>query len=479
MPPCIKKLQAFPLRTPPSPTLSAHLTSSTESSTMESPRAKVEEHPGFTTAIEIDHPMSTLTAGQRDDLLGLLPTYDAHIERAPLGNARVVFENASADWMHTGDNALRILRSFPEDWPIAGVEICRSDLWIDEPFFDHEPGGLGTLPKRSAQRNPRRESTVIVEVEPAGATTHHYQDTNLTTSYHRSDAARLSYSSAGRPQLIVEISGQPADAVLSIAKPAISISLDRTITRIRALRADLYRAEVTRIEPARHHVPEWAYVSDDDERKVVVTDLRVRLEGWSIVTTTLDGVSSTSDFSIGCVWRDDDGNLNLVGNGDVLDAWEAPIAPGSSVDAFIVDGQQLSVDPWDDMTEWLVEPIYGKPVGFLIELGPSDYRTDDEIDEQVVCAQIVFLDDGVMMLRRSRTVLDRLTLTDHSTDGLRIDTWLYDGHFEDCTGGYLFTRDIRLVARSCVTWFRDKSGYVTTDYVGCSYRTVDELPRSS
>ncbi len=132
---------------------------------------------------------------------------------------------------------------------------------------------------------------------------------------------------------------------------------------------------------------------------------------------------------------------------------------------------------WAGMVDWLIESLTDQPVAFMLEMGPSGFRSQG-VDDEVACAQIVVLDDGVLMLRRSRTVLDQLTLADFSVDGLALDRWFFDDHFADCTDGYLFTRDVRLVADACVGWFRDEWGTRSTDDLGCDYRFPDELPRS-
>lgn len=132
---------------------------------------------------------------------------------------------------------------------------------------------------------------------------------------------------------------------------------------------------------------------------------------------------------------------------------------------------------WDDMADWLVGSLTGRPVGFVLEMGPSDYVSSDDDPDDVVCAQIHVLADGVLLLRRSRTELDHLMLADHSADGLMLDLWHFDGHFDDCTDGYLFSRDVQLVADTCVTWFRDHCTTSSTD-LGCGYRFPDQLPRA-
>ncbi|OZC49406.1 hypothetical protein CH289_17275 [Rhodococcus sp. RS1C4] len=131
------------------------------------------------------------------------------------------------------------------------------------------------------------------------------------------------------------------------------------------------------------------------------------------------------------------------------------------------------------MNAWLIESMYAKPVGLVVELGPSHYIADERDDADMVCAQVVALSDGVMMLRRSRSELGHLLLADYSSAGLRLDEWQHDGHFDDCTDGYMFTKDIRLVARTCVAWFRIEAGIATPDEIDCSYRFPDKLPRYS
>ncbi|WP_408014527.1 hypothetical protein [Rhodococcus spongiicola] len=141
----------------------------------------------------------------------------------------------------------------------------------------------------------------------------------------------------------------------------------------------------------------------------------------------------------------------------------------------MADSTRSSGVSWAGMADWLVESLADKPVAFMLEMGPSGYRTRDELDE-IVCAQIVVLADEVLMLRRSRAFLEQLTLADYSTNGLILERWFFDDHFEDCTDGYLFTRDARLVADTCVAWFRDEWGAESTDDLGCDYRFPDELP---
>ncbi|CDZ92573.1 hypothetical protein ACWDT5_22135 [Rhodococcus aetherivorans] len=139
------------------------------------------------------------------------------------------------------------------------------------------------------------------------------------------------------------------------------------------------------------------------------------------------------------------------------------------------------INTWDGMIDWLVDSFTDKPTGLVIDLGPSGYvvpRDYDEDDDEspVVCAQVHVLADGVLMVRRSRTVLGRLRLDTHAVEGLELDRWFFDGHFDDCTEGYLFTRDVVLAADACVSWFRDSPDAPPLDELGCEYEFPDTLP---
>ncbi len=124
--------------------------------------------PGFMIAIELDHPFSDLTPQWHTDLLRSVDVQSALVEESAFGNARVVFHTAHCGWWDAGRLALRTEGAIRRLRPTVGIEICRADMWSDEPFFDHEPYGLGELPDWCRRSDPRRHSTVIVEVEPEG-----------------------------------------------------------------------------------------------------------------------------------------------------------------------------------------------------------------------------------------------------------------------------------------------------------------------
>ena len=133
---------------------------------------------------------------------------------------------------------------------------------------------------------------------------------------------------------------------------------------------------------------------------------------------------------------------------------------------------------WEAMAAWLADSLSDKPTAFVLDMGPNSYLIEGDDDEEVVCAQAQVLADGVLMLRRSRSVLGHLLIGDYSVDGLELDRWHYDDRFDDCTDGYLFSRDAGLIADLCVTWFRDNWGAASTADLGCEYRFPDVLGRT-
>lgn len=132
------------------------------------------------------------------------------------------------------------------------------------------------------------------------------------------------------------------------------------------------------------------------------------------------------------------------------------------------------------MVAWLVESIQDEAAGLIVDLGPNTEIDDDEIEDfELVNAQLHVLHDGVVMVRRSRRLLQQLRLLDHSADGLELDLWHNDWLFDDCTDGYLFSRDCVLAVSAAVAWLRDVGGVETADRLGCSFDFADELPRNA
>ncbi|MDG3011308.1 hypothetical protein G4X40_14225 [Rhodococcus sp. D2-41] len=144
----------------------------------------------------------------------------------------------------------------------------------------------------------------------------------------------------------------------------------------------------------------------------------------------------------------------------------------------------MSDDKWTGTVDWLVRELPGQPVGIIVDLGPKEFIApvcgedcvSRDAGEHVFCAQVHLLEDGVFLVRRSRRMLHRLRLSSHRSAGLVLDTWVHDGHFEDCTDGYLFTRDHTLAAQIVVAWFRDNSDAPPHSEMGCAYELADVLP---
>ncbi len=222
--------------------------------------------------------------------------------------------------------------------------------------------------------------------------------------------------------------------------------------------------------------PEWHFASTiDGDRFAVITDLDHDYAGWSVE------VEQEGDIQIGQVvpktlWRGDETDLNLFGLGDSVDGWVAPVEGGELLTAFFTPpGTRLAIDPWVYTREWLAESLVDQPVALIIDLGPNDYIPSEHDSDDVPCAQLQVMEDEVFLVRRSRTELGHLLLADYSTAAITLDKWYLQEHFDDCTDGYLFTKDRRLAAETCVTWFRDSQGPNEKIDIGCNYRFADQL----
>lgn len=158
------------------------------------------------------------------------------------------------------------------------------------------------------------------------------------------------------------------------------------------------------------------------------------------------------------------------------------------------------INDWDSMLEWVAESLDEQPAGLEFSLGPNDVRlaedwdeveadiedddidADDEVDfgaPDAVCAQVYVLDGGVFLVRRSRTALRTLRFTDHDASSVRLDVWHHDDPFDDCTDGYFYTRDRRLAAEACISWFRDNTDAPARTDLGCHYSYAVDLPRGA
>lgn len=223
--------------------------------------------------------------------------------------------------------------------------------------------------------------------------------------------------------------------------------------------------------------PEWHFASTiDGDRFAVVTDVDHDYTGWSVE------VEQQRDIQIGQVtsrtlWREgEESDFNLFGIGESTAGWVAPVEGGALLTAFFTpEGTRLAIDPWVYTREWLAESLVDQPVALIIDLGPGDYIQSQDDPDDVPCAQLQVMEDDVFMVRRSRRELGHLLLADYSTATVTLDQWYLREHFDDCTDGYMFTKDRRLAAETCVTWFRDKQDPGTEIDLGCDYRFADQL----
>ncbi|GGF99553.1 hypothetical protein GCM10007304_11760 [Rhodococcoides trifolii] len=224
-----------------------------------------------------------------------------------------------------------------------------------------------------------------------------------------------------------------------------------------------------------HAIPSWQFAFDDlCTWYVVITDPHADLTGWSIHYNHIDGTADSSPF----VQNDADFRYIELAT---RTAWTATIEAAALLDGFeTAGGQILPVEPWDGLAAWLVESMTDSRPGMIIDLGPNTDIPDEEIEDfELVNAQIHVLEDGVFLVRRSRRILRQLRFVDHSVAGLDLDLWHHDGLFDDCTDGYLFSRDRHLVASACAAWLRDNGGEDALDQLGCSFEFADELPRTT
>ncbi|MFC8181380.1 hypothetical protein ACFULT_21105 [Rhodococcus sp. NPDC057297] len=222
--------------------------------------------------------------------------------------------------------------------------------------------------------------------------------------------------------------------------------------------------------------PRWYFATTiNAERYAVIADLEHNYSGWS-VEIAHEGNVHLGQLSQKALWRSEEPDFNLIGLGDPVTGWAVPIDGGAIVEAFITPtGTRIELDKWVYTIEWLVESLTDQPVALIIDLGPNDYVQNEDDPGDVPCAQLQVMADDVYMVRRSRTELGHLMLTDYSTAGVTLDKWYLQEHFHDCTDGYMFTRDRRLAAEICATWFRDNQEANMTSELGCNYRYADEL----
>lgn len=159
-------------------------------------------------------------------------------------------------------------------------------------------------------------------------------------------------------------------------------------------------------------------------------------------------------------------------------------------------GLPAHIADWDGMLDWIAESLSDQPVGLEFGLGPRGIRladdwdsTEADIDDPVEyptgddlevtparCVQVYTLADGIYLVRRSRIALRVLRFLDHDATSVVEDTWFHDDPFDDCTDGYMYTRDHLIAAEACVSWFRDSPRGPVMEDLGCQYSFADIIP---
>ncbi|WP_157224965.1 hypothetical protein [Nocardia thailandica] len=128
---------------------------------------------------------------------------------------------------------------------------------------------------------------------------------------------------------------------------------------------------------------------------------------------------------------------------------------------------------WAETTEWVRSSLAAKPVGFVLNLGPRAHHTDGETPAPNI--QCVRLEKGVYLVRRAFNPLPNPLLVTFAIDGVPLDHWFFDDHFEDGTDSYLFTRNRRAVAAVIEHWFRYENSVDSPAALGCDYRFPQRL----
>lgn len=447
--------------------------------------------PGFTVAIEIGTDLYDLELHQQSRLLELTGRPGADFDQSATGCARVVYELPHTGWFAAGQDARKVLHGIQDEFEVFGVEVCRSDLWVEEPIFP-------TMPNEPDDRRSTDDRSAVVTVELDDTVRRPSAELGQALALLRNlGHGHVTPAPAGRHHLIAEMwHGTLSMAAAVAAKYLHGISIYWQINRVRVVESQTYHLELE--DRARYHpprVPDWQFaLGGENGRMVVVPDGSANLHGWTVASRQSDGQEHTAELTRDLVWIDEAGLVNLLGDGDRIEAWTATLPGNALLTSFATpQGTEFPVDRWDGMTNWLVETLVGNGSGLIVDLGPGDYvapvrdvadEDEDAIDlvdlldpdDEVINAQLHVLDGGVVMVRRSRTVLRRLRLGDHSADGLELDVWHHDGHFDDCTDGYLFTTDLHLAASACTAWFRDHGGLEALDALGCDYSFPDALP---
>ncbi|GAA1480021.1 hypothetical protein GCM10009624_04610 [Gordonia sinesedis] len=123
------------------------------------------------------------------------------------------------------------------------------------------------------------------------------------------------------------------------------------------------------------------------------------------------------------------------------------------------------VADWAEMRRWCADQIAAATPGLIVQLGPRGLDPDAT---DVPSVEVHALTGGTYLVRLSTRWMHAPMLAGYSVPRAALNRWRHDGHFPDCTDGYLATRSPGLIADICVTWFADRCGFAHPDDVGYS-----------
>lgn len=135
-------------------------------------------------------------------------------------------------------------------------------------------------------------------------------------------------------------------------------------------------------------------------------------------------------------------------------------------------GYQRLVENWDDFAKWVSDALVTLTVADTFEIGLAVCVSTNHDSTETPCVQAIALEDGALLFRLSRVAMGVPLLQNYSVDGVDLNTWRTDPLFEDCTDGFIISRDVRMLANVSVAWFRD-THKLDFDELGCEhYRAV-------
>lgn len=432
--------------------------------------------PGYTVAIDLDVSAAEFDESALQSIrLSVSNPVAARVRSGSTGHAQIVVDIPHTGWFAAGAAGVTVARHFEAHWPILAVQICRTDLWNDGEQAVH-----WLAPNFAEVLDSRPDDCVLtLEVVPnpwAGQDLDRYSLPG-ETSYPTS-------TGSGSVQLnIPRVGRNCVDEAEMSSETAHFLSNEFSIVRIRVSHIRFYRDEYpvsgsfpATAPPSETVSPGWHFGSFmSSERFVVITDLEHDFTGWAVEVTQDDDLNMVP-ISAKTLYRNESEDFNLHGQGETFHGFAASVEPGAQLIAFVTaSGARIEIDSWTYMIEWLEESLADQPSAPIIDLGPNDYIPSEDDENGVVCAQLIVMADDVFMVRRSRVELGHLMFADYSTKYVELDRWYLTPHFDDCTDGYLFTKDRRLAAETCVTWFRDNQGASEPGDIGCDYSYPDEL----